>query len=257
MLSGFKDGIYEVRAKSFCVRGDAFADASVHESVSSQTLSLLVDTVQPLPSSKQFYAESSTVGLSYFEPIDCSAITVAVRKVFTPTCAAVSESVPTSSIKRDFTISCSNAEGHGKWIMQFPRTIHGTFEVKLQGVKDIAGNCEGFSPTLCEGNTFQFTTPQSKPCSASGASNLGYASRSSATFSSLRSGKSKRWRVSDDALNLSTVHVSTILLIGIVAVAGAVAILSRRRNAQRIQGVKDEKYALRNASKNAGYGAVV
>ena len=257
MLSGFKDGIYEVRAKSFCVRGDAFADASVHESVSSQTLSLLVDTVQPLPSSKQFYAESSTVSLSYFEPIDCSAIAVAVRKVFTPTCAAVSESVPTSSIKRDFTISCSNAEGHGKWIMQFPRTIHGTFEVKLQGVKDIAGNCEGFSPTLCEGNTFQFTTPQSKPCSASGASNLGYASRSSATFSSLRSGKSKRWRVSDDALNLSTVHVSTILLIGIVAVAGAVAILSRRRNAQRIQGVKDEKYALRNASKNAGYGAVV
>jgi hypothetical protein len=50
MLSGFKDGTYEVRVKSFCVKGDVFAETSVHEFTSDEVLTLVVDTVKPLAS---------------------------------------------------------------------------------------------------------------------------------------------------------------------------------------------------------------
>ena len=263
MLSGFKDGVYEIRVKAFCKGGDAFADVSVHESVSSESLTLTVDTVKPLPSSKQEYPESHTVSVTYFEPIDCSGVSVKVTKVLTETCAAESYEVPTSDVKRLYTISCANAEGIGKWIMQYPRSLSGTFEVELKGVKDIAGNCEGFNPTSCEANKFRFTTFGSRNC-ATAAADQGRRTQVRDTVSSLgriRVRSSSRGEDSSWMIRLSPTAFT--LLAALVVALGAITALFVRRASERGDDraplIAGTKANLREASEvvDRHYGATV
>ena len=115
MLSGFKDGTYEVRVKSFCVKGDVFAETSVHEFTSDEVLTLVVDTVKPLASELKQYPSTRTVGVTYYEPIDCSKVQTTVRRIFDEKCAPANEQVSLTDIKSNYKIVCTNSAAQGKW----------------------------------------------------------------------------------------------------------------------------------------------
>ena len=71
MLSGFKDGVYEVRVKTFCFGGHAFAHQDVHSFTSPTTLSLTIDTVRPIVHQSVHSSEALSVTVEYHEEIQC------------------------------------------------------------------------------------------------------------------------------------------------------------------------------------------
>ena len=64
LLSGFKDGAYELRLKSFCINAPTLADISVQEYVSDTTLALFVDTKAPMERENCFGRGHSSASLS-------------------------------------------------------------------------------------------------------------------------------------------------------------------------------------------------
>ena len=140
LLSGFKDGLYEVRVKNFCTGGSAFADPSVHSFTSQQTLALTVDTVAPLAHQRSADVSDGTVGVEYYEGIDCSEQQVTLTKVKDDSCVDVHEPVSLHVIKKSFTIKCFNAGGKGHWVMQYPSAASGSYEAVVSSIKDTSGN---------------------------------------------------------------------------------------------------------------------
>jgi hypothetical protein len=134
LLSGFKDGLYELRVKSFCTGASSLADLSVHEYVSEQRLLLNVDTVAPVR--VRTFEEAQYYGVEYAEEIDCTGIEVSARKT-SADCAA-SEATLDETVKvRD--VRCSNSGGRGIFSVRFPDDAVGKFRVKVSGIKDMAG----------------------------------------------------------------------------------------------------------------------
>jgi len=179
MLSGFKDGVYEVRVKTFCFGGHAFAHPDVHSFTSPTTLSLTIDTVRPIVHQSVHSSEALSVTVEYHEEIQCSKHSVSISKIMDDACAEVDETIPTASIKRSFVIKCFNTGGKGHWVMKYPSGLSGTFKVTLDGVQDFAGNDAdkvtiNFSPggkestdcasVICPVNTHVDDSHTCKPC---------------------------------------------------------------------------------------------
>ena len=140
LLSGFKDGTYEVRVKNFCFGGSAFAHPSVHSFVADETLTLTVDTVAPLEHRRSEDVSARTVTIEYLEQIDCSDQEVALTKVRDDSCVDVHEPVSLEVLKSSFVIKCFNAGGKGHWVMRYPFGASGSYEAVVSSIKDTSGN---------------------------------------------------------------------------------------------------------------------
>jgi len=172
LLSGYKDGTYELRVKNFCFGGSSLADPSVHEYVSDQILTVTVDTKRPLPIRKDEEHVARSVTVVYNEAIDCSDSSVSVRKVFDADCQSMNAAVSSTEIVAEYVIMCSNVNGEGKFVMQYPAgTYLGVFDVTLSSIKDGAGNAalnehtfrytsiregDGLTPKMCPPGTKSF-----------------------------------------------------------------------------------------------------
>jgi hypothetical protein len=144
LMSGFKDGTYEVRVKNFCFGGPSLAISSVHEFVSDQRLTLSVDTVKPMEqmrisSDERFY------GVKFYEPIDCSSTSVTVKKVNSQCggTGAVQNVLVTPEQLQSYNINCFNGVDEGNWVIEFPYPAQGRYKVTVSGITDNAGNSAG------------------------------------------------------------------------------------------------------------------
>lgn len=139
LTSGFKDDVYELRVKTFCSNGDAFADTLVHEYVSEQTLQLRVDTKPPLQ--MLTWSGDDSFAVHFSEELDCDGQEVKVWNV-DPGCPE--ERVSPEALTK-FTFACPKTTGRVGWVASFPKEIggkrvSGRYRVRVSGVKDIAGN---------------------------------------------------------------------------------------------------------------------
>ena len=144
LLSGFKDGLYEVRVKNFCFGGPSLASEKVHSYVSDQTLLLSTDTVKPMEQSR-VSSDERFHGVKFYEAIDCSASTVSVRKINSQCggTGAASNALVTPEELRGYNIKCFNGANEGNWVIEFPYPTRGQYKVTVNGIRDIAGNSVG------------------------------------------------------------------------------------------------------------------
>jgi len=140
LLSGFKDDVYELRLKTFCFGGSSLADASVHEYVSDQRLTLNVDTVSPMASHEVQASVHRTAGVWFYEDIDCSEAKVNVTKVLGHSCEKMNEVVSPEQFTGYYRVHCFNAGGSGKWVLDYPPEASGMYVVGVSNIKDAAGN---------------------------------------------------------------------------------------------------------------------
>ena len=155
LASGFKDGEYELRLKTFCFGGPSLAPASVHEFVGDQRLGLLVDTEKPVKLGEYFDVKSRTIWIEFSEAINCEDTRVTVsQKVSHEACTPIAsrDGVVSAEVLRfEFSITCSNANGRGTWIMKYPHRFGGeqkektsnatgVYQVRIQKIKDASGN---------------------------------------------------------------------------------------------------------------------
>ena len=142
LLSGFKDNVYELRIKNFCFGGPALADSSVHEFVGDQRLTLSVDTKAPVATTKIDF-NGETFGVEFDEAIDCSDQQVSIAKI-RDACgsagAPVSEKISAEELRGTFSLKCANNDGGYKWLVTFPNTRSGRYRVRVEGLRDVAGN---------------------------------------------------------------------------------------------------------------------
>ena len=143
LLSGYKDGTYEIRLKSMCTGGNVFADSSVHEYVSDQKLVLKIDTKDPLIGALSYVSSQSTLRVDFMEPIDCTMQVVSVARgdAATGPFVDVSEEDIKSSAY-PYIFQCVNAAGsnEGRWLLKFPSNARGYYRVSVSAVTDVAGN---------------------------------------------------------------------------------------------------------------------
>ena len=146
LLSGFKDDVYELRVKSFCFGGPALAEASVHEYVGDQRLTLKVDTKPPVAIRKLDFS-SASFGVEFEEAIDCTKQSVKVTKTRSAcSSGTVMNKVVSSEELESFLFKCTNSEIGGLWLILFPQNTGGTYRIDVTGVTDTAGNAaENFS----------------------------------------------------------------------------------------------------------------
>jgi len=149
LMSGYRDGEYEVRVKNFC-GGSVSAGAEVYQYVSDQTLTLNVDTFAPTQQGRYEDKSSRTIWVTYLEEIDCSEMNVKLRKILDESCDdAEKEIVPLDEWK----ITCVHTGNKGEWVMTYPSSASGFFELEVLNIKDAAGN-------LADDFTWLFTAGQ-------------------------------------------------------------------------------------------------
>lgn len=137
LLSGFKDGKYELRLKNFCTEADALADASIHEYVSEQKLLLTVDTVAPVIT--RTFSNQQYFGVEFVENIDCSDVQVEVTKRYDAcgqTATAMNQVVDVTI--PPYEIRCFNTS-QGTFSIKFADADVGQYEITVRGIKDGAG----------------------------------------------------------------------------------------------------------------------
>ena len=150
LLSGYKDGEYEIRVKNFC-GGSVSSGADVYQYVSDQTLTLRVDTSAPTQQGKYQDKSSRTIWVKYLEEIDCSETKVTLRKVLDESCKDVVHGIVSQAeLKSEWKIMCVYAADKGEWLMEYPSSASGFFELQVENIKDIAGN-------VADDFTWQFT----------------------------------------------------------------------------------------------------
>ena len=138
MLSGFKDGKYELRLKNFCTEADALADASIHEYVSEQKLLLTVDTVAPVIT--RTFNNQQYFGVEFVENIDCSDVKVEVTKRYdacSKTRTSMNEVVDVTV--PPYEIRCFNTTSQGTFSIKFADADVGQYKIIVRGIKDGAG----------------------------------------------------------------------------------------------------------------------
>ena len=121
LLSGFKDGLYEVRVKNFCFGGPSLATENVHSYVYDETLLLSTDTVKPMEQTR-VSSDERFHGVKFYEAIDCSASTVSVRKINSRCGGAgtASNTLVTPEQLNGYNIKCFNRAERGNWVIEFP-----------------------------------------------------------------------------------------------------------------------------------------
>jgi hypothetical protein len=134
LLSGYKDGAYELRMKSYCVGGHSVAEAAVHEYVSDQIVTLKIDTKRPLVRNLKYSESPSTQEVSFTEEIDCSSAELVVQLRDNET-TPWPDALPPREL-HDFETRCFV----DKWVLQFPLSARGYYRVKLRGIQDSATN---------------------------------------------------------------------------------------------------------------------
>ena len=134
LLSGYKDGAYELRLKSYCAGGHSSAEAAVHEYVSDQILTLKVDTKRPLVRDLKFTESLSTQEVSFTEEVDCTSAEMVVQRRDSGT-TPWPDALPPREL-HDFETRCFA----DKWVLKFPQSASGYYRVKLRGVQDAATN---------------------------------------------------------------------------------------------------------------------
>ena len=143
LLSGFKDGSYELRLKTFCVDTPTLADVSVQEYVSDKTLLLHVDTKPPLEYERTSSGDTF-FSVAFNEAIDCTDQSVSITRVKSKCEGGVAMSEPVSDNKLAepgaYELTCSLNNGMGIWTIAFPKEAVGVYEVTVNGIKDTAGN---------------------------------------------------------------------------------------------------------------------
>lgn len=244
LLSGFKDDVYEVRVKTFCNNGDAFADTSVHEYVSDQRLRLVADTKPPLQMLN--WAGWDSFAVHFSEQLNCDNQNVRVWNVDN---GCPGTEVSDEDLRR-FTFACPNTEGRVGWVASFPQEISGTYRVRVEGVTDIAGNA--VSPPMGARNAFEFIThvrrsesTNSPPTrcddsSLSGAPALGAAPSHAVT-----------------ARKLSKSAIRTAFLACTVPVVVIFSVILLRRRRRGEEAFDNETLAKHTASGKISYGATL
>ena len=142
LLSGFKDGVYDVRVVNFCFGGPTFAEKSVHKYISDEYIGLNVDTRAPMQQGTYKDKTSRSVWVKYIEDIDCADVQVKIVNVLDAKCEKNKERtpIPDEVVQRSYIMTCLNAGDKGEWMMQYPATASGVYEVAVSGIKDSAGN---------------------------------------------------------------------------------------------------------------------
>ena len=141
LLSGFKDGVYELRVKNLCSGASALAASSVHEYVGDQVLTLTIDTVFPKSQGKHHDAGSYTIWASFSEAIDCAGAHVEVEQIYDASCTNVSAGAVTDEeLRSNYEMTCVNNAGRGEWIMTYPEESTGTYIARVSNIKDTSGN---------------------------------------------------------------------------------------------------------------------
>jgi hypothetical protein len=145
LMSGFKDGEYEVRVKNYCTGVPALAPPLVHEFVGDEKLTLSIDTKKPIGIRRVQMGER-TFGIEFDEPIDCASVEGGAQVWRNATTCteemsdAAAEAVSAEALASTYDFRCSNNDAGYKWIVVFPEDSTGTYWIRLQGVRDIAGN---------------------------------------------------------------------------------------------------------------------
>ena len=164
LLSGYKDGTYEVRLKNFCPGGHYLAVNEVHEYTGEQRVQLKVDTKKPLISDMQFVEDQATYKVTFVEAIDCSSLkhSLLIFNRFSPDAKWLEVVDPYLA---EYKPQCTNVAGvEGYWMLEFPWNAKGEFKVRVSGVTDMAG---------MEANdfTFQVALPAAGSSSSLGLEN--------------------------------------------------------------------------------------
>ena len=259
LLSGFKDGVYEVRVKNFCFGGNALADTSVHEYVSDQILNLVVDTVPP--ETKSFHHDdlARSVWIEYFESVDCSKSTLHLTRTYLDaTCSTVNEYVSREDIEFEFKVVCYDTA----WLLKFPSYLNGTVTGTLTGIQDLSG-------LVADDYTFVFSTGNMTVDGCGAASNAAAAAAAAAALSAIEVkrvpsalGEEHFRGFATAAPFVSATMSATIFLVGALALSAFFAIRARSSTSPistRAQRV-GERSALRIEDarrESLGYGAVV
>ena len=145
LMSGFKDGEYEVRVKNYCMGVPALAPTPVHEFVADEKLTLSIDTKKPI-GIRRVQMGDRTFGIEFDEPIDCASVEGGAQVWRNATTCteemsdAAAEAVSAEALASTYDFRCSNNDAGYKWIVVFPEDSTGTYWIRLQGVRDIAGN---------------------------------------------------------------------------------------------------------------------
>ena len=143
LLSGFKDGAYELRLKSFCINAPTLADISVQEYVSDTTLVLFVDTKAPMERARTASGETF-FNVAFTEEIDCGAQTLSVTKVNSmcdgAQATATNDPVSAEQVQSSYSVTCVSNAGAGTWVVGFPDDATGLYRITVDGITDLAGN---------------------------------------------------------------------------------------------------------------------
>jgi len=175
LLSGYKDGKYDVRLKTMCVGGSHLAKSSVHEFVSDQTLVLKIDTKDPLIGDFKYVSSQVTQRVDFMEDIDCTQQVITAKRGNSST--GPFEAVSTEDL-RQYVLQCVNDGAGGHWLMKFPYFSQGYHKVTVTQVTDVAGN-----PAA----DFEFVAPVRVDASAAETPQLGSSGSSRRQKSSLES----------------------------------------------------------------------
>jgi len=156
LLSGLVDGEYEVRVKNFCktILPSVGASTSVFEYVSSETLVLNIDTVAPVQQGRYIDKLSRTMWVKYLENIDCTDMHVTLKKILDEKCNEVTDGVVSlAELTQEWKIMCVYAADKGEWVMEYPSSASGFYELEISNLKDAAGNvADDFSWLFSAGN---------------------------------------------------------------------------------------------------------
>jgi len=138
LLSGFNDGEYEVRAKSFCT-GGSNAIPSTQFAITSEVLTLVVDTTPPLALRRDVY-DDYTYSIVFSEAIDCSNIALSLTKT-NSRCAGDAEgdemSLEQTSVESVAEVRCS---GSNIVAVSFTDEAWGAYAVDISNIADLSGN---------------------------------------------------------------------------------------------------------------------
>ena len=258
LLSGFKDGVYEVRVKNFCFGGNALADTSVHEYVSDQILNLVVDTVPP--ETKSFHHDdlARSVWIEYFESVDCSNSALKLTRTYLDgECKTVDVDVSTEDIEFEFKVVCYDTA----WLLKFPSYLNGTVTGTLSGIQDLSG-------LVADDYTFVFSTGNMTVDGCGTASNAATAAAAAALGaievkrapSALGEEHSRGFATAAPFVSATT--SATIFLVGALVLSAFFAIRARSSTSPALSRARrvGERSALRTEDarrESLGYGAVV
>jgi len=138
LLSGFNDGEYEVRAKSFCTGGSNVIPSTQY-AITNEVLTLVVDTTPPFARRRDVY-DDYAYSIVFSEAIDCKRVALSLTKT-NSRCSGDAEGVEMSlvqtSVQSVAEIRCSTSNIVA---VLFNAEASGTYAVDIANIADLSGN---------------------------------------------------------------------------------------------------------------------